>query len=224
MRKGTQRETGRQGCRRRQARENDRNAKGGRAGCWLGWGIGEEGDEAGGEGAGEVGDGLFEADAGGELVAGDVREELPVEVEAAFGEGGVGADEGAVGDGLEDEGAGFGVEGVMGEDIPENFDLVEGGAGEVAGGVAGVLADADEGLEEDTGGRMAEAAEGELEIFGDIAAELGAEAADAVEELAGDKDRRGPDGLAGEEAVVKGAAEDEIAGGGGFGIGGGEEV
>lgn len=186
--------------------------------------VGEEGGEAGGEGAGEAGDGLFEADARRELVARDICQELLVEVEAALGEGGVGAKEGAGGDGFVDEGAGFGVEGVVGEDVLKDFDLVEGGEGEVAGGVAGVLADADKGLEEDAGGRVAEAAEGELEVFGDVAAELGTEAADLVEEGAGNKDGGGPDGLAGEDAVVEGAAEDEVACGRGMRVSGGEEV
>lgn len=190
----------------------------------LGAGFGEEGGEAGGERAGEAGNGLFEANAGSELVAGDVFKELLMEVKAALGEGGVGAEQGPSGDGFEDEGSGFGVDGVAGENVAEDFYLVERGEGEVAGGVAGVLADIDEGLSEDAGGWVAEAAEGEFEVFGDVAAELGAEAADAVEELAGDDDGGGPDGLAGEEAVVEGTAEDEVAGGGRSGVGGCEEV
>ncbi len=186
--------------------------------------LGEEGGKEGGEGAGEVGDGLFEADTWGESVAGDVAEQLVVEVEAALGEGGVGGEEGAGGDGSVNEGAGVGVDGVVGEDVLKDFDLVEGGEGEVAGGVAGVLANTDEGLEEDAGGRVAETAESELEVFGDVAAELGMEAAYLVEEGAGDEDGGGPDRLAGEDAVVEGAVEDEVASGGGMRISGGEEV
>lgn len=95
---------------------------------------------------------MFKADARCELVAGDVAEELLVEVEAAFGKGGVGGEEGAVGDGLLDQGPGFRGERVVGENVPQDFDLMDGGQGGIAGSVAGVLADADEGLEEDAGG------------------------------------------------------------------------
>lgn len=202
---------------------NERGERGGVRGkgrIWLGSGFREEVDA----GLVEAADELFEADARCELVARNVAEELLVDVEAAFGEGGVRGEEGAVGDGLLDQGPGFRGEGVVGEDVPEDFDLMDGDQGGVTGGVAGVLADADEGLEEDAGGRVAEAAEGEFEVFGDVAAELGAEAADAVEELAGEEEGGGPDGLTGEDAVVKGAAEDEVAGRCGVRVGGGKEV